>query len=85
MPSVPPLPPKKFNWFAPCALGVALWGVAFSALVGQKQTAPRRYPEWLGRWPAVAGLVGFIFLELVWGQTGFAALKMRQKLTHNGR
>ena len=46
MPSVPPLPPKKFNWFAPCALGVALWGVAFSALVGfgQREPAERRAP-----------------------------------------
>jgi hypothetical protein len=45
----------------------------FSLLVGQRQTAPLSYPARLGRWPAVAGLVGFVFLELVWGQTGFAA------------
>lgn len=44
----------------------------FSLAVGRRQTAPLRYPERLGRWPAVAGLVGFVFLELVWGQTGFA-------------
>lgn len=28
--------------------------------------APLRYPAWLGRWPAVAGLVGFGWLELVY-------------------
>ena len=48
-------------------------GFAFGKLVGQKQSAPLTYPERLGRWPAVVGLVGFVFLELVWGQTGFAA------------
>jgi hypothetical protein len=50
---------------------------AFSALftrvAGQAAPAPFNYPERLGRWPAVAGLAGFLFLELVWGQTGFAA------------
>jgi hypothetical protein len=44
----------------------------FSLLVGQRRTAPLEYPERFGRWPAVAGLIGFVFLELVWGQTGFA-------------
>lgn len=43
----------------------------FSRIVGQRVSAPLSYPEWLGRWPAVAGLVGFLFLELVWGQSGF--------------
>jgi hypothetical protein len=28
--------------------------------------APLRYPEWLGMWPAVAGLIGFAWLELVY-------------------
>ncbi len=27
---------------------------------------PLRYPEWLGMWPAVAGIVGFAWLELVY-------------------
>jgi len=30
---------------------------------------PLHYPDWLGRWPAVAGLVGYAWLELVYGQT----------------
>ncbi|MGD0980859.1 MAG: fenitrothion hydrolase, partial [Solirubrobacteraceae bacterium] len=29
---------------------------------------PLRYPDWLGRWPAVAGLVGYAWLELVYTQ-----------------
>jgi hypothetical protein len=28
--------------------------------------APFRYPEWLGMWPAVGGIVGFAWLELVY-------------------
>ena len=44
---------RAFNPWRAIAHAVA---AAFSALVGQKQTAPLRYPERLGRWPAVAGL-----------------------------
>ena len=62
-----------FRAFNPWRAIAHVVAAAFSAIVGQKQTAPLSYPERLGRWPAVAGLVGFIFLELVWGQTGFAA------------
>jgi len=29
---------------------------------------PLAYPTWLGRWPAVAGLLAFAWVELVWGQ-----------------
>jgi hypothetical protein len=28
--------------------------------------APLRYPEWLGLWPATAGIVGFAWLELIY-------------------
>jgi len=62
-----------FRAFNPWRAIAHVVAAGFSALVGRRQTAPLRYPERLGRWPAVAGLVGFIFLELVWGQTGFAA------------
>ncbi len=54
-------------------------GAGFSRLVGQKQSAPFTYPERLGRWPAVVGLVAFVFLELVWGQSGFAAAGLTPK------
>jgi hypothetical protein len=60
------------------AIGRAV-AAGFSKLVGQRQAAPFTYPERLGRWPAVIGLVGFVFLELVWGQTGFAAAGLTPK------
>ncbi len=60
------------------AIGRAV-AAGFSRLVGQRQSAPFTYPERLGRWPAVIGLVAFVFLELVWGQTGFAAAGLTPK------
>jgi hypothetical protein len=33
---------------------------------GSSGGPPLRYPEWLGMWPAVAGIVGFAWLELVY-------------------
>jgi hypothetical protein len=45
----------------------------FRLVAGQRAPAPLAYPERLGRWPAVAGLVAFLWFELVWGQSGFAA------------
>jgi hypothetical protein len=32
----------------------------------ERAQAPLRYPEWLGVWPAIAGIVGFAWLELVY-------------------
>jgi hypothetical protein len=45
----------------------------FSLVAGQRAPAPLSYPKRLGRWPAAVGLVGFLWFELVWGQSGFAA------------
>lgn len=59
---------RPFNPWRAIARTVA---AGFSKVVGQRVSAPYKYPERLGRWPAVAGLVGFLFLELVWGQSGF--------------
>jgi hypothetical protein len=44
-------------------------GRATGALVGRRAPARRPYPEQLGRWPAVVGLVMFTWIELVgeWG------------------
>nr|WP_161927606.1 hypothetical protein [Gordonia crocea] len=48
------------------------WG---SAAVGRP---PRRglldYPQWLGRWPAAAGLFAFVWLELAVVEKGFGAV-----------
>ncbi|MGI8726816.1 MAG: fenitrothion hydrolase [Solirubrobacterales bacterium] len=54
------------------AIGRAVSG-GFSLVAGQRAPAPLRYPDWLGRWPAVIGLAGFLWFELVWGQSGFSA------------
>ena len=61
---------RAFNpWLA---IGRAV-SAGFAKIAGQRAPAPLAYPERLGRWPAVVGIVGFLFLELVYGQTGFAA------------
>ena len=46
----------------------------FRLITAQSPPAPLRYPERLGRWPAVAGIVAFGWLELVYGQSGFQAV-----------
>lgn len=54
------------------ALGRALAGAA-TLIARRPVRAPFAYPAWLGRWPAVLGLIAFLWFELVWGQSGFAA------------
>jgi hypothetical protein len=54
------------------AIGRAVGG-AFEAVAGQR---PRHlpYPEALGRWPAVVGLIAFVWLEIVYGPSGGIAV-----------
>jgi hypothetical protein len=33
---------------------------------GRRLAPPLRYPAWLGMWPAIAGIVGFAWLELIY-------------------
>ncbi len=40
---------------------------AFRLIAGQTAPSPFTYPERLGRWPAVAGVIGFVWLELIHG------------------
>jgi hypothetical protein len=55
------------------AIARAIGGV-FRLVAGQPAPAPPlRLPERLGRWPAVVGLVAFVWLYLVYGQSGFQA------------
>jgi hypothetical protein len=54
------------------AVGRAVGG-AFSSVAGQ-QPAHARYPDWLGRWPAAAGLVAFVWLEIIYGESGGVAV-----------
>jgi hypothetical protein len=48
------------------AIGRAFSG-GFRLIAGQRAPAPLTYPDWLGRWPAVAGVLGFVWLELISG------------------
>ncbi len=54
---------RPFNPWRAIARGVAWAGRRTGAggLVGE----PLAYPDWLGRWPAVIGIFGFAWLELV--------------------
>jgi hypothetical protein len=54
---------RAFSPWRTCAR--ALSGV-IATLRRRPRTPPLRYPAWLGMWPAVAGIVGFAWLELVY-------------------
>lgn len=55
------------------AIGRAVGGI-FNLVAGQAAPAPLRYPERLGVWPAVLGLAGFAWLELVYAFSGFQSV-----------
>ena len=57
------------------AIGRAV-SAGLALIAGQRLPAPLTYPERLGRWPAAVGWVAFLFLELVWGQTGFGLVSL---------
>jgi hypothetical protein len=54
------------------AIARAFAGV-FQVVSHQQAPSPLAYPERLGRWPAVAGLLAFLWLELVYAQPGFGS------------
>lgn len=55
-------------------------GGAFAALAGQRP-AHLRYPEKLGRWPAAIALLGFVWLEVVYGSNGGVAVGLSPHVT----
>jgi hypothetical protein len=61
---------KPFNPWR--AIGRTVGG-GFRAIAGERP-AHLAYPDRLGRWPAAAGLVGFVWLEVVYGSTGGVAI-----------
>jgi hypothetical protein len=63
-----------FGAFNPWRAAARLMGGVFRAVARQPAPAPISYPERLGRWPAVAGVVAFGWFELVYGQPGFQAV-----------
>jgi hypothetical protein len=46
----------------------------FRLIAGQTPPPALPYPERLGRWPAAIGLLGFLWLELVYGASGFQSV-----------
>ncbi|HEY2142283.1 MAG TPA: fenitrothion hydrolase [Solirubrobacteraceae bacterium] len=55
---------RAFNPWRAAARAVA-WTAA-KATKGAVSYKPRAYPRWLGRWPAVVGILGFAWLELIY-------------------
>jgi hypothetical protein len=68
-----------FRAFNPWRAIARAAGAVFRLIAGQSHSEPLRYPERFGRWPAVAGIVGFVWLELVYGTSGFQALGLQPK------
>ena len=55
------------------AIARAVSGV-FRLIAGQPAPPALPYPERYGRWPAAIGLLAFVWLELIYGQSGFQAV-----------
>jgi len=65
-----------FRAFNPWRAIARAAGAAYGVIARRPRPAPLRYPEWLGRWPAVVGILAFLWLELVFPagtQTGGVA------------
>ena len=60
-----------FRAFNPWRAIARTVGGLFRLVAGQAHSPPLRYPERLGRWPAVAGILGFVWLELVYAASGY--------------
>jgi hypothetical protein len=60
-----------FRAFNPWRAVARFAGGLFQLVARQPPPAPLAYPERLGRWPAVAGVLAFVWLELVYGTSGF--------------
>lgn len=56
-----------FRAFNPWRAIARTVSAGFRLVAGQDAPAPLRYPDWLGRWPAVIGLLAFIWFELIYG------------------
>jgi hypothetical protein len=66
-----------FRAFNPWRAIARTAGAVFRLIAGQPHLEPLRYPERLGRWPAVAGIVGFVWLELVFATSGLGAVGLQ--------
>jgi hypothetical protein len=66
-----------FRAFNPWRAIARTVGVVFRLVAGQPHSPPLRYPERLGRWPAAAGIVGFVWFELVYATSGLGAVGLQ--------
>ncbi len=66
-----------FRAFNPWRAIARTVGAVFRLIAGQPHSAPLRYPERLGRWPAAAGIVAFVWLELVYATSGLGAVGLQ--------
>ena len=63
-----------FRAFSPWRAVARAFSAVVTAVAGRRPPAPFEYPERLGRWPAAAGVLAFLWFELVYqGQSGNAA------------
>jgi hypothetical protein len=62
---------RAFNPWRAIARAAA---AGFRAIAGQTPPPALPYPERLGRWPAAIGLLAFLWLELVFGASGFQSV-----------
>ena len=60
-----------FRAFNPWRAIARAAGGVFKLVARTSPPTPLAYPERLGRWPAVLGVLAFVWLELVYGQAGF--------------
>ncbi|MDX6615263.1 MAG: hypothetical protein QOD60_354 [Solirubrobacterales bacterium] len=58
---------RAFNPWRTIARGIS---EGFRLIAGQRAPAPLTYPDWLGRWPSVLGILAFAWLELIYGASG---------------
>ncbi len=70
-----------FRAFNPWRAVGRVIGGTFRLIAGQSAPPPLTYPERLGRWPAVVGVVAFVWLELVYGQGGFQTVGLTPHTT----
>jgi len=66
-----------FRAFNPWRAVGRAYGWGLERLTGAPWEPPLSYPARLGRWPAVAGLVAFAWLELIYGASNPAGLQPR--------
>ncbi len=50
-------------------------------LVARQEPAHLKYPERLGRWPAAAGVVAFVWLEVIYGPGGGVSVGLSPEVT----